>query len=64
MINLKIRINVDEQTLTLPVDTQSVPGIPEKDPVVMVFLSLPISVYGTEGTEVTARSKAAISWAA
>lgn len=36
MINLKIRINVDEQTLTLPVDTQSVPGIPEKDPVVMV----------------------------
>ena len=36
MINLKIRINVDEQTLTLPVDTQFVPGIPEKDPVVMV----------------------------
>lgn len=34
MINLKIRIN--EQTLTLPVDTQFVPGIPEKDPVVMV----------------------------
>lgn len=37
MINLKIRINVDEQTVTLPVDTQSVPGIPEKDPVVMVM---------------------------
>lgn len=36
MINLKIRINVDEQTLTLPVDTQFVPSIPEKDPVVMV----------------------------
>lgn len=36
MINLKIRINVDEQTFTLPVDTQFVPGIPEKDPVVMV----------------------------
>ena len=36
MINLKIRINVDEQVLTLPVDTQFVPGIPEKDPVVMV----------------------------
>ena len=29
-----------------------------------LFLSLPISVYGTEGTEVTARSKAAISWTA
>ena len=37
MINLKIRINVDEQTLTLPVDTQFVLGIPEKDPVVMVL---------------------------
>ena len=36
MINLRIRINVDEQVLTLPVDTQFVPGIPEKDPVVMV----------------------------
>ena len=36
MINLKIRINVDEQTLTLPVDSQFVPGISEKDPVVMV----------------------------
>ena len=36
MINLKIRINVDEQTFTLPVDTQFVPGIPEKDPVVTV----------------------------
>lgn len=36
MINLKIRINVDEQVLALPVDTQFVPGIPEKDPVVMV----------------------------
>lgn len=36
MINLKIRINVDEQTFTLPVDTQFVPSIPEKDPVVMV----------------------------
>ena len=36
MINLKIRINVDEQTFTLPVDTQFVPGISEKDPVVMV----------------------------
>ncbi|MEI3057800.1 MAG: hypothetical protein V8T53_05350 [Eubacteriales bacterium] len=36
MINLKIRINVDEQVLTLPVDTQFIPGIPEKDPVVMV----------------------------
>lgn len=36
MINLKIRINVDEQALTLPVDTQFVPGISEKDPVVMV----------------------------
>ena len=36
MINLKIRINVDEQVLTLPVDTQFVPGISEKDPVVMV----------------------------
>ena len=36
MINLKIRINVDEQVLTLPVDTQFVPGIPEKDPVVTV----------------------------
>ena len=36
MINLKIRINVDEQPLTLPVDTQFVPGISEKDPVVMV----------------------------
>ena len=31
MINLKIRINVDEQVLALPVDTQFVPGIPEKD---------------------------------
>lgn len=36
MINLKIRINVDEQALTLPVDTRFVPGISEKDPVVMV----------------------------
>ena len=36
MINLKIRINVDEQVLALPVDTQFVPGIPEKDPVIMV----------------------------
>lgn len=36
MINLKIRINVDEQTFTLPVDTQFVPGIPEKDLVVTV----------------------------
>ena len=36
MINLKIRINVDEQVLALPVDTQFVPVIPEKDPVVMV----------------------------
>ena len=36
MINLKIRINVDEQVLALPIDTQFVPGIPEKDPVVMV----------------------------
>ena len=36
MIHLKIRINVDEQTLTLPVDTQFVPGIPKKDPFVMV----------------------------
>lgn len=30
MINLKIRINVDEQVLALPVDTQFVPGIPER----------------------------------
>ena len=36
MINLKIRINVDEQVLALPIDTQFVPSIPEKDPVVMV----------------------------